>query len=169
MEERQLAADVPIRPAATVMLLRDGSSGPEVFMLQRTHSAAFARGQYVFPGGRVDDADHGADYEPICDGLDDDAASARLGLDHGGLAWLVATIRECFEEAGVSCWRAIDRRRRGAVRPSPDVVTPPSRRPVTGCTTANRRSARTCAPNTPCCCSRDRPARVGRALDHAEG
>jgi 8-oxo-dGTP pyrophosphatase MutT (NUDIX family) len=101
VEERQRAAEVPIRPAATVMLLRDRSAGPEVFMLQRTLSAAFARGQYVFPGGRVDDADHGADFEPICDGMDDRSASALLGLERGGLAWLVATIRECFEEAGV--------------------------------------------------------------------
>ena len=99
--ERELALDVPIRPAATVMLLREGDAGPEVFMLQRTHSATFARGQYVFPGGRVDDTDHAADFEPICDGLDDAAASARLGVGSGGLAWLVATIRECFEEAGV--------------------------------------------------------------------
>jgi 8-oxo-dGTP pyrophosphatase MutT (NUDIX family) len=105
MVERERATDVAIRPAATVMLLRNGDAnhdgGLEVFMVQRTHSAAFARGQYVFPGGRVDDADHAADYEPICEGLDDTAASARLGLDRGGLAWLVATIRECFEEAGV--------------------------------------------------------------------
>ena len=54
---------------------RDG--GLEVFMLQRTHSAAFARSQYVFPGGRVDDADHGDDFEPVCDALDDAAASAQ--------------------------------------------------------------------------------------------
>jgi 8-oxo-dGTP pyrophosphatase MutT (NUDIX family) len=101
MDERQLALDVPIRPAATVMLLREGAAGPEVFMLQRTHTASFARGQFVFPGGRVDDTDHAADFEPVCDGLDDAAASARLGLESGGLAWLVATIRECFEEAGV--------------------------------------------------------------------
>src|SRR4029078_7997712 len=71
------------------------------FMLQRTHSAAFARSQYVFPGGRVDDADLGDDFEPVCDGLNDAAASARLGVDRGGLAWYVAAIRECFEEAGV--------------------------------------------------------------------
>ena len=102
------AADVPVSPAATVMLLRDGADGLEVFMLQRTLSAAFARGQYVFPGGRVDDADHGEDFEPICDGLDDAAASARLGLDHGGLAWYVAAIRECFEEAGVLLARPAD-------------------------------------------------------------
>lgn len=90
------------------MLLRDGDGGPEVFMLQRTHAATFARGQYVFPGGRVDDTDHAADFEPICDGLDDAGASARLGLEAGGLAWLVATIRECFEEAGVLLARGSD-------------------------------------------------------------
>jgi 8-oxo-dGTP pyrophosphatase MutT (NUDIX family) len=95
------ADSIPIRPAATVMLVRDGDGGLEVFMMQRTMSAAFARGAYVFPGGKVDDADHAEVFEPICDGLDDAEASARLGLDHGGLAWLVASIREMFEEAGL--------------------------------------------------------------------
>ncbi|HWL43865.1 MAG TPA: hypothetical protein VNQ73_13045 [Ilumatobacter sp.] len=99
-DARVLAASVPVRPAATVMLVRDGQAGLEVFMLQRTGSAAFARNAYVFPGGRVDGTDHGPEFEPICD-EDDASASTRLGLDRGGLAWLVATIRECFEEAGV--------------------------------------------------------------------
>jgi 8-oxo-dGTP pyrophosphatase MutT (NUDIX family) len=106
--ERTRASDVPVRPAATVILLRDGDIGIEVFMLQRTHAAAFARSQYVFPGGRVDDADHGDDFESICDGLDDAAASARLGLARDGLAWYVAAIRECFEEAGVLLARPRD-------------------------------------------------------------
>ena len=101
MNTRVLASSVPVRPAATVMLLRDGRDGLEVFMLQRNMKASFARGQYVFPGGRVDAADHAEEFEPICDGLDDAGASARLGLERGGLAWLVAAIRECFEEAGV--------------------------------------------------------------------
>ena len=102
------ASSVPVRPAATVMLVRDGSEGLEVFMLQRTMSAAFAKGQFVFPGGKVDDADHGDAFEPICDGLDDATASTRMGMDHGGLAWLVAAIRECFEEAGVLLARPVD-------------------------------------------------------------
>ena len=53
------AADqpAPVKPAATVMLLRDTENGLEVFMLRRTSNAAFAAGMYVFPGGRVDDAD----------------------------------------------------------------------------------------------------------------
>jgi 8-oxo-dGTP pyrophosphatase MutT (NUDIX family) len=90
------------------MLLRDGDDGLEVFMLQRTMSASFARGMYVFPGGRVDDADHGEAFEPVCDDVDDAAASLRLGLEHGGLAWMVAAIRECFEEAGVLLARPVD-------------------------------------------------------------
>ena len=43
---------VPVRPAATVMLVRDHPlNGLEVFMLQRTMSAVFAKGMYVFPVG----------------------------------------------------------------------------------------------------------------------
>ncbi|MCB0968222.1 MAG: NUDIX domain-containing protein [Ilumatobacter sp.] len=104
----QRAADVPIRPAATVMLVRDGVDGLEVFMMQRTLSAAFAHGMYVFPGGKVDDADHAGHFEPICYGLDDASASARLGLESGGLAWYVAAVREVFEEAGVLLARRAD-------------------------------------------------------------
>jgi 8-oxo-dGTP pyrophosphatase MutT (NUDIX family) len=92
---------VPLRDAATVMLVRDGHSGLEVFMVRRTLSAAFAGGMYVFPGGAVDAGDAGADVEPLCDGVTDTAASAQLELPAGGLAFWVAAIRECFEEAGV--------------------------------------------------------------------
>lgn len=92
---------VPVRPAATVMLVRDTDDGLEVFMLRRTLQAVFAGGMYVFPGGRVDDADHADELEPICDGLDDATASGLLQIPRGGLAYWVAAIRECFEEAGV--------------------------------------------------------------------
>jgi 8-oxo-dGTP pyrophosphatase MutT (NUDIX family) len=70
--------DVPAKPAATVMLLRNSNDGIEVFMLRRTTTAAFAGGMYVFPGGKVDDAD----------GEGDDG-------------YVIAAIRECYEEAGV--------------------------------------------------------------------
>jgi 8-oxo-dGTP pyrophosphatase MutT (NUDIX family) len=101
-------ATVPVRPAATVMLVRDGDDGLEVFMLRRTLSAAFASGMYVFPGGRVDDADHADELEPVCDGLDDERASRLLQVERGGLAFWVAAIRECFEEAGVLLARPTD-------------------------------------------------------------
>ncbi len=102
------ADQVPIRPAATVMLLRDTAEGPEVFLLRRTTSAVFAAGAFVFPGGRVDPADASAVLAAHCDGLDDVAASARLELPSGGLAFWVAAIRECFEEAGVLLARRAD-------------------------------------------------------------
>jgi len=83
-------------------------SGIEVFVLRRTASAAFAAGMYVFPGGRVDEIDHATELEPYCDGLDDATASARLGIERGGLAYWVAAVRECFEEAGVLLARRRD-------------------------------------------------------------
>ena len=68
-------SSVVIKPAATVMLLRESDEqGVEVFMMRRTTKAAFAGGMYVFPGGAVDAED--SSYE-------------------------IAAIRECFEEAGV--------------------------------------------------------------------
>ena len=93
---------VPVKPAATVLLVRDADAGGvEVFMLRRTFSAAFASGMFVFPGGKVDDVDGVDEIAELCDGLTDAHASALLGIANGGLAYWVACIRECFEEAGV--------------------------------------------------------------------
>jgi 8-oxo-dGTP pyrophosphatase MutT (NUDIX family) len=80
------------RPAATIMLLRDGPAGVEVFMVVRHHALDFAAGALVFPGGRVEDADHviAAGDCPNPDGL-----STRE------LAFRIAAIRETFEECGV--------------------------------------------------------------------
>ncbi len=100
--------DVPIRPAATVLLVRDDPDGLEVLMLRRATKAVFAGGMYVFPGGRVDPSDGGIEIEPFCKGLDDRSASAHLGVDEGGLAYWVAAVRECFEEAGVIVGRCGD-------------------------------------------------------------
>jgi 8-oxo-dGTP pyrophosphatase MutT (NUDIX family) len=83
------------------MLVRDGAAGVEVFMLQRTTTAAFVGGFHVFPGGAVDDADRWAEVEAISNGLTDADASALLAIPTGGLAYWVAAVRECFEEAGV--------------------------------------------------------------------
>lgn len=53
-----MADTVPIRPAASVILWRGGSNGPEVLMGQRGAAAVFMPAKYVFPGGAVDPDDH---------------------------------------------------------------------------------------------------------------
>ena len=83
------------RPAATLILLRDGM---EVLMLQRTQSAAFLGGAYVFPGGSLDAQDN--DMRRVV-GITEAQANQRLKLSSGSIAYYVAAVRECFEEAGV--------------------------------------------------------------------
>jgi len=70
-------------------------------MLRRHLDSAFVGGAYVFPGGAVDEEDRHADLESVCDGRSDEQASRLLEIDGGGLAYWVAAVRECFEEAGV--------------------------------------------------------------------
>ncbi|MFV0260731.1 MAG: NUDIX hydrolase [Acidimicrobiales bacterium] len=98
-------ATVPVRPAATVMLVDDipveGVHRLHVLMLARTTRMVFGPGHWVFPGGRVDPTDHLDDFDRICRGLTDEEASAMLEVDKGGLAWWLAACRETLEEAGL--------------------------------------------------------------------
>jgi 8-oxo-dGTP pyrophosphatase MutT (NUDIX family) len=91
---------VPLRRAATVMLVRDRPEGVEVFLMERSHVGPFG-GLHVFPGGKVDAADHDQGWAALASGITQAEASATLGLEGGGLGHWVAAIRECFEEAGV--------------------------------------------------------------------
>jgi 8-oxo-dGTP pyrophosphatase MutT (NUDIX family) len=61
-EELNEGAVTAARQAATLVLLRDGSEGPEVLLVQRNPRQRFMGGAWVFPGGALhdDDADHSA-------------------------------------------------------------------------------------------------------------
>jgi len=88
------------RPASTVVVLRDSSTGPEAFMVRRHEGNVFMGGAHVFPGGRVDAADHNSGRS-WCDGI---AHAARQLADltaSEAVAYHVAAARELFEEAGV--------------------------------------------------------------------
>jgi 8-oxo-dGTP pyrophosphatase MutT (NUDIX family) len=94
----------PPRSAATVVLLRDGANGLEVFLVRRTRGAAFMGGAYVFPGGKLDAEDSDPALLARVDGLDGAAAARALGEALEGPAALglyVAAIRETLEESGV--------------------------------------------------------------------
>lgn len=88
-----------LRPAATVIVLRDGAEALEVFMVQRHRKSGFMPSAWVFPGGRVDDGDAVSGHERVRGGQ---TAVAKMGLPpERGVAFLVAALRETFEEAGV--------------------------------------------------------------------
>ncbi|MBG0820240.1 NUDIX hydrolase [Planomonospora sp. ID91781] len=91
------AEPVPARDAATVVLLREG---PEVYLLRRKASMAFAAGAYVFPGGSVDPRD--ADQAVAWSGPSPAAWGEVFRADEGTARGLVcAAVRETFEESGV--------------------------------------------------------------------
>src|SRR5690554_5448847 len=86
-----------IRPAATLVLTRDTDNGIEVLLLQRTWDAVFLPGYFVFPGGAVNEQE--ARAHSI--GIEDADISQTMSLDEGGADYMLAAVREWFEEAGI--------------------------------------------------------------------
>ena len=102
MELNTTLITTPPRPAATVVMLRDGPVGLEVFLLKRHGNSEVLGGAYVFPGGKVDAADAGLApllTQPVS------ALQEALGepeLDAPAvIGFYGAALREAFEESGV--------------------------------------------------------------------
>ena len=88
------------RPAATVMLIRDGSHGVSVFLMRRHSAMEFAAGVMVFPGGGVDDRDRNAQIAWA--GPPPSWWAQRFSIETELAEALVcAAARETFEECGV--------------------------------------------------------------------
>lgn len=94
-------ADIaPLRPAATVIVLRPAEAHPfDVLLVRRNDKVAFMAGAYVFPGGRVDDTDS-AEPAGACTGLETLGRCADLAPAEEA-RYRVAAIRELLEEAGL--------------------------------------------------------------------
>ncbi|HET8800326.1 MAG TPA: MBL fold metallo-hydrolase [Marinobacter sp.] len=88
-----------IRPAATLVLARNTAEGIEVLLLQRTWDAVFMPGYFVFPGGAVDEQETRGRAHAL--GPGDAEVSQIMSVDEGGADYMLAAVRECFEEAGV--------------------------------------------------------------------
>ena len=97
-----------VRPAATVLLLRDTPAGIEVLMTRRSMTASFVPGAYVFPGGGVDALDAASHGQ----------ASRRTTQSELHLTQAIAAIRESFEELGV----LLARRRDGSSADHSDIA-----------------------------------------------
>jgi 8-oxo-dGTP pyrophosphatase MutT (NUDIX family) len=86
------APKVPIRPAATILLVRDDPMF-EVLMVKRHHQIDFASGALVFPGGKTHAGDHDPAWERRVIGWERTAPDKR--------ALRIAAIREAYEETGI--------------------------------------------------------------------
>lgn len=104
MEISSEIVHTPPRDAATVIILRDGLRGPEVFLVKRHGLSDVLGGAYVFPGGKLDESDSQLDATQH---LDQAAPQlhAHLGEpdlpEQQALGLYVAALREAFEECGV--------------------------------------------------------------------
>lgn len=104
MELNHARVTTPPRPAATVVLLRDGDNGTEVLMLKRAAQSDVLGGAFVFPGGKLDEADA---HPELHARLDTQAATLHDLLSEPELdaatatALFVAALRETFEESGI--------------------------------------------------------------------
>lgn len=100
------------RPASTVLLLRDGNDGPEVYMIRRHDASGAFSGAHVFPGGKLDRQD--SEFESL-DRLGTDPARLHEALGEPELdpemaaGLFFAACRETFEEARVLLSHAADR------------------------------------------------------------
>jgi 8-oxo-dGTP pyrophosphatase MutT (NUDIX family) len=92
MSESAKPSATPV-PAATILIVRDGANGMEVFMVKRHHQIDFVAGALVFPGGKANKGDFDAGLSDFADGGHDWTPEMRaLGA---------AAIREAFEESGI--------------------------------------------------------------------
>ncbi|HRK19545.1 MAG TPA: NUDIX domain-containing protein [Hyphomicrobiaceae bacterium] len=86
-DDRKLPA--PARPSATIMLVRDGADGIEIFMVKRDRMVDLASGALIFPGGKVEEDDANVEIP---------WGTSLFGPEP---KYWIAAVRETFEEAGV--------------------------------------------------------------------
>jgi 8-oxo-dGTP pyrophosphatase MutT (NUDIX family) len=94
----------PVRPAATLILVRQHAGGLQAYLLRRSAASGFMAGRFVFPGGWVDDGDRDDAFWAGHVDLSVGGIDARLGRGlarSAALGFAVAAVREAFEEAGV--------------------------------------------------------------------
>ncbi len=93
------------RDAASLVIVRQRTTGPEVLLGKRRSTQAFAPGTFVFPGGSLDEADHALDHDEL---LADHHRAPLMAEQpgHRPESFALAALRETFEEAGLIFGRA---------------------------------------------------------------
>lgn len=89
------------KPAATVIVAREHTSGPaEVFCVKRHAASGFMGGALVFPGGKLSSADAHPDWLGLSNGVSERVQSLGADADEAR-AFVVAALRELLEEAAI--------------------------------------------------------------------
>jgi glyoxylase-like metal-dependent hydrolase (beta-lactamase superfamily II)/8-oxo-dGTP pyrophosphatase MutT (NUDIX family) len=99
-----MTARLEIYPAATIVLARGDM---QLLFLERNPDASAFAGAFVFPGGRLEEADRDPQIWQRVRGLSVAEADRRMDLAEGALSYWVAALRECYEESGILL--AVDR------------------------------------------------------------
>ncbi len=94
------ANDVPIRDAATIILLRKKDKNNYVLMGQRGKNAVFMPSKYVFPGGAVDQQDGSVELSGYLTKHTSNLLESH-SKNNISKSLSVAAIRELWEEAGL--------------------------------------------------------------------
>lgn len=104
MQLNSITVTTPPRAAGTLVLVRDGPTGLEVFLVKRHSASDVLGGAHVFPGGKVDAADASPTLHALLDQpmgrLRDALNEPQLNLPDAA-ALYIAAVREAFEECGV--------------------------------------------------------------------
>ena len=104
MEENHEIILTPPVDAASILLLRDSDEGLQVLLMRRAQASQVLGGAYVFPGGKLDAADHSPQ---ALQSLSETPEQLRQRLDEAQLpperaaGLFMAALREAFEECGV--------------------------------------------------------------------
>lgn len=114
--------------AGTAVILRDAPSGVEVLLIRRPARGSFA-GAWVFPGGKVEDADRVAGAAPGdgAERADAERAAVRETEEEVGLAITGLTPLSRWEPpigvpTRIRTWFFLAEAQAGELRPSPDEV-----------------------------------------------
>jgi len=91
--------DIPILPAATMILL-DDRPDIQVLMLLRNDSSGFVASHTIFPGGAIEQDDRSSTWDDLISGLTNEEADEQLRTEEARSYW-IAAIRETIEEVGV--------------------------------------------------------------------
>ncbi|MBE0592586.1 MAG: NUDIX hydrolase [Gemmatimonadales bacterium] len=108
LELNDQVVDTPPRDAASVLLLRDAANGVgvEIFMVRRHQRSDVLGGAYVFPGGKVDEADSAVVREAaLMEQLYERLGEPALGREMAAAMFAAAareTVEECHVTVGVA-------------------------------------------------------------------